>query len=103
MGSINLGWEPDAAAALVGKRVLVGIELVDNTGAMVRQIRYWGWIASADEAAGIDVRLDEGGSFQLPSNLSNFAWVPADEYHEDLRSGCAEHPEVRATWRIITP
>lgn len=93
-------WDEAAAAALVGRRVLLAIEVADADGHVVRETRYWGRVAAADEQAGIDLALDDGGTFSLPPDLGRFRAVPPGEYHGDVRGEFLERPDVRATWRV---
>jgi hypothetical protein len=91
-------------AALVGKRALVGITLLDAGGGVVRQFQVSGLIVAATLKDGIDIEQDENaGTFNLPPDPGAFHAAPPAHYRLRATGRVVVDPDLLSTWDFHQP
>jgi hypothetical protein len=95
--------EEGAAAALVGKRILIGLTSIDSEERPFHQEQFYGEIVDASPT-GVSVRIDgktrHGETVGLPPDKR--AYQPAKPGTYRLRSTgeAVENPDIVSTWTI---
>ncbi len=95
-------WEAKAER-LIGRRLLVGVTILDAGDAVIEQRQFHGLIEIADATRGIAVRRDDTGTLEwLPPDLR--ALRPATPGSHTLRSTgeIVVDPDLVATWTVCS-
>ena len=97
-------WSAEAAADLVGKRVLIGMTIVQGDEHYQEQM--FGTITQAESERGFRVALEgarTGEDYWLPPDVQNF--FPADPGEYRLRSTgeVVVDPDLTSTWTLHGP
>lgn len=99
-------WDPEEAAWLIGKHVLIGITRLASDGRTVRaQSQYRGKIISADEIEGFKVACEgplAGKIMTLPADLRAFRYVDAETGNRPINE-IIKDPDIIANWVIVDP
>jgi hypothetical protein len=99
-------WKPefddDAARALIGKYVLVGItDLEKDTDTVIGNRQMHGVIVSADERDGIVVRNPQTREeFTLPPITNHFQEAAPGEYRLRVGGEVVSNPDLLCTWSV---
>ena len=101
-------YDDAGAAALIGKRVLIGVTSLDHTGGLIGQWQFYGEVAHVSREEGITVVLEgnrDGETYVLPPCTT--AFKPAAEGIYTLRSTSesVENPDytVQLTYQEPDP
>lgn len=91
---------------LVGKRVLVGITILDFRGNVRAREQVHGRIDVADPNRGILIELHGSGAgknYSLPPDLRSFEYAPPGEYRLRSTGEVVKDPDFLTTWIIDQP
>lgn len=97
-------WDDAEAQKLIGKRVLVGLTILDADEELLEQKQFHGTIVDADARRGIGIQLEQGEElYRLPPDLTSVHPAPPGTYR--LRSTGEEvvDPDLLSTWTIQKP
>jgi hypothetical protein len=95
-------FDEEKAQRLVGKHVLIGITVVEDTGRLVEQRQIHGDVVRASRR-GILVRLRDGEEYELPPDPSQFHEAPPGEYRLRSTGEVVVDPEYTTTWTVTRP
>lgn len=96
-------FDPDRAASLLGKHVLIGITHVRADGAVEGQHRHHGVIVSCDETIVAIEPWGGGELITLPPDLRPFQPAPAGEYRLRSTGEIVVDPDFTASWTVHRP
>jgi hypothetical protein len=89
--------------SLIGKNVVIGLNLLDNEGTLRGTNQVHGRIIRASRAEGIVVFLEEDQQeFRLPPQPSALQPAPPGQYREKRSGAVIENPDFLTVWDIIT-
>lgn len=89
---------------VVGKTILVGITHLDNKGALIEQIQFFGTIISADEHKGILIKKEKNDEeFALPPDISSISVANPGEYRLRSTGEIIVNPDLLTTWEVNSP
>ena len=97
-------WDAEKAAALLGRRVLIGLTYIDSDGERLEQM--YGIVASADPGEGIAINLEgvnQGTVYRLPPHIDAFRPASAGEYKLASTQEVVTDPDYVTTWVINGP
>lgn len=97
-------WDEQWAVRLIGKRVLIGITVID--GESISQEQMFGMILEADRERGVRVALEGsrvGEDYWLPSQPANFVAANPGEYKLRTTGEIVVDPDILSTWTINRP
>ncbi len=99
-------WDPEFAAILTGKTVLIGLTTCDHTGKVLARHQMHGVVTSASQSEGISFALrgaDEGQAYRLPPDTSAFRPAQPGEYKLKCSGDVVIDPDYTAVWTINKP
>ncbi|SRR6266403_132591 len=102
----SLDFDPDFAATLIGKYILVGVTVEDRRGEFRRNEQFHGTVLAADACAGITLRLGgsrDGEEKTLPPTTKVFESAPRGTYTLRTTGEKVVDPDFTVTWRLIQP
>jgi hypothetical protein len=88
------------ARFMFGKRALVGLDLMSETGDLIEQSQFTGIIARVDPADGIQLVLDDQSVYWLPPDARSFEEAAPGEYTLRSNGQTVVNPDYIATWTI---
>ena len=97
-------WDQDAAEAMIGAVVLIGITHRLPDGEMQEQMH--GVIHDMDETNGFGIILSgarEGESYRLPPDLGSFQPAPPGEYRLRSTGETVVDPDYTSQWTVEPP
>jgi hypothetical protein len=96
-------FDPEAARALIGKYVLVGLTFLDRSENVTEQQQYHGTIVSADPEAIVVQPLGTDRKVSLPPDTSAFKPAQPGEFRIRATGETITNPDLLATWEIRPP
>lgn len=94
-------WNPEAAAALVGKTVVVGLKYKSKDGQVTREEQMHGTITAVDESKGVTLALGgsrSGETYSLPPATDPFHAAPPGAYR--IAGDRVVDPDLVALWDV---
>ena len=89
--------------SLVGRHVLVGVDLCDERGSLVQRVQAHGVVKEIDPEAGIVVGLSGGqGEIFIPPVVASFHPVPPGVYRERSTGEVIPNPDYFTVWKATT-
>jgi hypothetical protein len=88
---------------LIGKTVLIGLTNYDSKGEFLGQRQMFGTIAAVHRVTGIQVALDNGGTFTLPPDPKVLTPAPKGDYRLHSTGKVARDPDYLCTHDITEP
>ena len=99
-------FDQEAASALVGKVVLVGVTYEDRRGNLKRQEQFFGTVSETDARRGIAVSLAgsrSGETRWLPPDTAIFKPASKGQYRLRSTGELVPDPDFTATWTVTQP
>jgi hypothetical protein len=99
-------WDDALARGLKGSLVLIGLTQLDSTGRETGRWQLYGRVMSADEKAGIKVRLEgkrEGETYTLPPATDAIRRAKPGNYELGSTGEVVTDPDFTITWVIQEP
>lgn len=88
---------PSSLSSLVGKTVMVGVDLHDSSGMLVRRVQIHGMVSEADTEA-VVVSMVGGKRFYLPPAPTAFRQLPKGTYRERSTGEVITDPDFVVVW-----
>jgi hypothetical protein len=90
-------------ARIVGKRLLVGLTILEHTGALIEHKQLHGVVEQISRGAGIVMRLPDGTIYRLPPDLSGIQEAPPGIYRLRSTGEEVQDPDFLYTWTLTRP
>jgi len=94
-------WDPEFAARLIGKTLLIGVTDLDAGGSPVEQVQIHGIVVEADAHCGITISCqgdNAGRKFNLPPSLEAIVPAKPGEYRLRSTGEIVIDPDYTTTW-----
>lgn len=103
---VNPEYDPDFAARLIGKRVLVGLTRASHEGQVIYQYQLHGVVVSAHPRDGIEIALEgvrAGSTWVMPPATAAFRPGEPGVYRLRETGEEVQSPDFVATWTMTEP
>ena len=87
-------------SSLVGKSLLVGVTVLDESANVIEQFQVYGDIVRADGEGITFFREHSSTEFSIPPSFSNVIEADAGEYRLRSTGELVENPDYLTTWTI---
>lgn len=88
--------------SVVGRKIIIGLTVLEHDGTLVEQRQMHGHIESLDEHM-LTIRLSTGEPFTMPADDRAIRPAPAGTYRFRSTGEEIVNPELMATWIINRP
>ena len=93
----------ERAASLVGRRICVGLTIVDAGGAIVERRQFAGTIGEAHPRRGVRIERGDGTDYWLPPDIRGIEEAPPGEYHLHSTGEVVVDPDYIVSWTVEAP